>query len=134
MSRVLVVEDDPHILRVICLWLRRQGHEVTEARNGLEGLERYEQCLPHVVVTDVNMPGLDGLGLLARIKQVRWRTRGVIVLTNRWDHRQIASELDGHDVQVVPKPFSPTRLADLIAGIAERDDEQTATPSETGAS
>jgi CheY-like chemotaxis protein len=118
MSRILVVEDDPHILRVICMWLRRQGHELFEARNGAEGLELYKANRPEIVVTDVNMPVMDGLQLLQRVQNEPWQPRGVIVLTNRWDHEQIGLQLQDQGVCVVPKPFSPTRLAERIQEMA----------------
>lgn len=114
MSRIMVVEDDPHILRVISLWLGRQGHTVIEARNGLAGLELWKQHRPEILITDVNMPGMDGLALLDRIVGEPDAPRGLIVLTNRWDHREIGQKLAEWGVRVVPKPFSPTKLADLV--------------------
>lgn len=114
MSRILVAEDDPHILRVISLWLARQGHEVLEARDGLEALDIWRNQHPEVLITDVNMPGLDGLELLDRIVGDRNAPRGLVVLTNRWDHREIGQKLADWGVHVVPKPFSPTKLAELV--------------------
>ena len=119
MSRVLVAEDDPHILRVICLWLARQGHEVLEARNGTSALQLAQLHRPDVLITDINMPGMDGLGLLEKLMGGEFRPRGVVVLTNRWDHREIAQDLAKWGVRVVPKPFSPTRLAGLIKQLSE---------------
>ncbi len=114
MSRILVAEDDPHILRVISLWLSRQGHEVLEARNGVAALGLLQQQRPEILITDINMPGMDGLGLLEELKQHEYVPRGIVVLTNRWDHREIGHDLAEWGVRVVPKPFSPTKLADLI--------------------
>jgi CheY-like chemotaxis protein len=114
MSLILVAEDDPHILRVICLWLVRQGHEVLEARNGLMAWELIQQNPPEILITDINMPGMDGLGLLEKLKGYERAPRGIVVLTNRWDHREIGHSLAERGVQVVPKPFSPTKLAELI--------------------
>lgn len=114
MSLILVAEDDPHILRVICLWLARQGHEVLEARNGTAALALFEEHRPEILITDVNMPGIDGLELLERILATRQPPRGIVVLTNRWDHREIAENLANVGARVVPKPFSPSKLAELI--------------------
>jgi CheY-like chemotaxis protein len=114
MSRILAAEDDPHILRVISMWLRRQGHEVLEARNGLIARELARDQPVDVLVSDVNMPGLDGLELVeGALRDGRVR-RGVIVLTNRWDHGDIRQRLAAWGVQVLPKPFSPTRLSELV--------------------
>ncbi len=118
MSRILVAEDDPHILRLISMWLRRQGHEVLEARNGLIALDLSAGHPVDVLITDVNMPGLDGLGLVeATIRDKRVR-RGVIVLTNRWDHGEIRDRLAQWNVEVLPKPFSPSRLSELVDALA----------------
>ncbi|MEW6200123.1 MAG: response regulator [Planctomycetota bacterium] len=118
MSRVLVAEDDPHILRLISLWLRRQGHEVLEARNGLIARDLAHTQLVDVLVTDVNMPGLDGLGLIEDLRGAGRVKRGVIVLTNRWDHGDIRERLAQWGVEVLPKPFSPSRLSELVEALA----------------
>ena len=116
MSRILIAEDDPHILRVISLWLSRQGHEVIEARNGLVALELFSEHEPEILVTDVNMPGMDGLALLERLPKDGYRPAGIVVLTNRWDHRELHDRISAErdNVHVVPKPFSPNALATLI--------------------
>jgi two-component system OmpR family response regulator len=117
MARILVAEDDPHILRVISLWLTRQGHDVVEARNGLAALELYEAQRPEILITDINMPGMDGTELLRRVLSQERLPRGIVVLTNRWDHREIGESLAESGVYTVPKPFSPVRLAELIQEI-----------------
>lgn len=119
MSRILVAEDDPHILRVISLWLARQGHRVLEARNGFTAWEFMQQEIPDILITDINMPGMDGLELLRLLKEHNRIPRGVVVLTNRWDHREIGQNLAEWGVRVVPKPFSPTKLSELIADMEE---------------
>lgn len=133
MSRVIVVEDDPHILRVIALWLGRQGHEVLEACNGQIALDLIAEHTPDLVITDINMPGMDGIELLNILDERGQRPRGAVVLTSRWDHREIAEQLQARDVHVMPKPFSPTYLAEvvnvLIEGSAGRESAPTG-PSE----
>lgn len=114
MSRVLVAEDDPHILRLISLWLRRQGHDVQEARNGTVARELLEKEPVDVLVTDVNMPGLDGVALVEAVVGTGWVRRGIVVLTNRWDHGEIRDRLAQWHVHVLPKPFSPARLSELV--------------------
>lgn len=118
MAKILVVEDDPHILRVICFWLNRQGHEIIEARNGVAGFEQFEKHTPEILVTDLNMPGMTGLELIEKLKPRSDYPRGVIVLTNRWDHREIGEQLATSGVLVMPKPFSPSALAERVNEIA----------------
>jgi CheY-like chemotaxis protein len=57
---------------------------------------------------------MDGLGLLEQLVQQDRAPGGIVVLTNRWDHREIGQNLAQWGVRVVPKPFSPTKLAELI--------------------
>ncbi len=114
MSRILVAEDDPHILRLISMWLKRQGHEVVEARNGLSARDLAQTQSIDVLVTDVNMPGMDGLELITAVLPSGLIRRGVVVLTNRWDHGEIRNRLAEWGVHVLPKPFSPTRLSELV--------------------
>jgi CheY-like chemotaxis protein len=117
MSRILVAEDDPHILRVISMWLRRQGHEVLEARNGLAARQLMQRDPVDILVSDINMPGLDGLALIESVVGHGPVRRGIIVLTNRWDHGDIRDRLADWGVHVLPKPFSPTRLSELVAAL-----------------
>lgn len=115
MSRILVAEDDPHILRLISMWLKRQQHEVLEARNGLAARELIEAEGVDVLISDVNMPGMDGLELIEAVLPAGLVRRGIVVLTNRWDHGEIRERLASYGVHVLPKPFSPTKLSELIS-------------------
>ncbi len=121
MSRVLIAEDDPHILRVISLWLSRQGHEIFEARNGALALALFIEHKPDVLVTDVNMPAMDGLELVEHILDEPGNLRGVVMLTNRWDHGEIRERQGYANVHVLPKPFSPTRLSELILEVMAQE-------------
>ena len=117
MSRILIAEDDPHILRLMSMWLRRQGYEVVEARNGLRAREFLEAEVFDVLVSDVNMPGMDGLGLV-KYASTHQRVRcGAVVFTNRWDHGDLRDQLGGGGVTVMPKPFSPSKLAELVGSL-----------------
>lgn len=117
MSRILVAEDDPHILRLISMWLGRQGHEIVEARNGLAARELIEAEAVDVLVSDVNMPGMTGIELVEAVWPTGQVRRGVVVLTNRWDHGDIRESLSQQGVHVLPKPFSPTRLSELVESL-----------------
>jgi CheY-like chemotaxis protein len=71
-----------------------------------------------VLVSDINMPGMDGLELIDYVlKEGRVRA-GVVVLTNRWDHGDIRDNLSQRGVHVLPKPFSPSKLSELIESLA----------------
>lgn len=81
-ARVLVVEDDEQVRTLLVRFLKRRGFTVEEARDGLEGLACVKKDAPDVVVTDMAMPRLDGLGLLKALKQTD-PDMPVIVLTGQ---------------------------------------------------
>src|SRR3954464_11658456 len=68
-NRILLVDDDPAVRRVISEILRTDGYEVREAANGREGLAAVEQFQPNLVLLDVELPDLDGLEVCQRLKQ-----------------------------------------------------------------
>ena len=76
---VLLVEDDRDGRRLYAEWLTHAGFNVEQAHNGLQALERAFEAVPDIVVTDLNIPGIDGYELTKRLKQDP-RTRGVPVL------------------------------------------------------
>lgn len=76
---MLLVEDDRDGRRLYVEWLTHAGFKVEQAHNGLQALERALETVPDVVVTDLNIPGIDGYELTRRLKQDP-RTRGVPVL------------------------------------------------------
>ncbi|MCK4340908.1 MAG: response regulator [Phycisphaerae bacterium] len=117
----MVAEDDPHILRLISMWLKRQGHDVLEARHGLAARDLLQAEPVDVLISDINMPGLDGLELIEAVVPAGLVRRGVVVLTNRWDHGEIRTRLAAWGVHVLPKPFSPSRLSELIESLTSSD-------------
>ncbi len=114
MARILVVEDDAHILRLLSIWLNRNGHQVVEASDGLQAKEELLRVGFDLVVTDVNMPGLDGISLVRWLRAEHQSEVPVILLSSRSDQSAIAEELGSLGVRVQPKPFSPSRLMGAI--------------------
>jgi DNA-binding response OmpR family regulator len=114
MAKILVAEDDPHISRVIALWLGRSGHEVIVAVDGQRALEAMRIHRPDLLVTDVNMPGLDGLDLLEMACAESLMTHPAIVLTSRCDQMEIEARAGRLGAVVHPKPFSPLHLTEAI--------------------
>lgn len=68
MARVLVIDDDEEIHTIVRRMLVAEGHEVEEAHDGAEGLRLFGQRPPDVVLTDINMPGLDGHDVIEAIR------------------------------------------------------------------
>ena len=111
--RVVVADDESHILNVVSLKLRRAGFEVHPASDGGAALKLCRQVRPAVVVTDFHMPHLDGVGLCRTLRQEGVNVVGLL-LTARGNQIDQA-ELDAAGIaEVLSKPFSPRELAEAV--------------------
>lgn len=108
MSRVLVVDDDPHIRELLRHFLAAEGLEVAEAESGAAALKALDASKTELVILDVMMPGLDGWTVCAEIK--RRREVPVLMLTAKGESAQKVKGFElGADDYVV-KPFDPPEL------------------------
>ena len=108
MSKILVVEDDPSIRRVVVLAVRSAGHgPVLEADTGDGGLAAVRRERPALVLLDVMLPGMDGVEVCRRVKSDP-ATAGtaVVMLTAKGEERDIVAGLDAGADDYVTKPFS----------------------------
>ena len=105
-KKILIVDDEPHMLRVTELSLKKVGYEILTARNGREAVEAATRELPVLIVMDVNMPEMDGITALKQLKATP-ATAGipVIMLTSRGEAETSGAAL------YLTKPFSPSALA-----------------------
>lgn len=69
--RILIVEDDATLRRVLCDMLRLKGYDVAQAKDGIEGLRTLEEFAPHLVVADVMLPQMDGFEMVRRMRSAR---------------------------------------------------------------
>jgi DNA-binding response OmpR family regulator len=114
-KRVLVIDDDAHIRRVVELKLRQQGYDVIMAMNGEEGLQVIESEKPDAVVTDILMPKLDGQTLCKRTDHLKKQSPFLtVVMTNRISPDDEKWVKDMQDTELMEKPFSLTRLLSCI--------------------
>ena len=119
--RVLLVDDDAAI-RVICsLNLRAAAFEVTEAADGLQGLEQATRHPPDLVLSDLRMPGLDGFALAAALRRDEaTRTVPIVFLSGETG---VAERMRAYALGVagfVAKPFDPVALVKLLSGLIDR--------------
>ena len=114
-KKVLVIDDDAQIRRVVELKLRNRGYEVLMAMNGQEGLSLIKSQQPDAVVTDIVMPKLDGQTLCKQTNHLKkQRPFLTIVMTNRISPDDRNWVKDMQDTELMEKPFSPTRLLGCI--------------------
>ena len=117
---VLIVDDEPTITEVVSRYLVRAGYETRTAADGLEALAAAAARRPDLVVLDIMLPHLDGLGVLRRLQEDSERPPAVILLTARSDeHDRIAGLRLGAD-DYVAKPFSPAELVARVDAVLRR--------------
>ena len=129
MARILVVDDQPHMTHIVAKTLGRIGHDVVRACDGADALERLRAEPFDLLISDVDMPRMDGLTLV-RHRDVVDRLRAVVMLTGRCDFDDLGLEYCAEKIHSLPKPFSPSRLVQLIERLLLQDDssiEATAT-------
>lgn len=128
MPRILVVDDDPNLCDMVALALEDAGHDVVTAQNGAAGLRKAENADIDLVVSDVNMPGMDGFTLCRRIRDLGI-TAPIVLLTARDSEIDEALGLElGADDYVV-KPFSTRVLLARIAALLRREQFRTGGPA-----
>lgn len=111
VARVLVVEDDAGTQTLLRKQLTAKGFDVTVARNGLDGLMVLEDALPDVIVCDINMPELDGIGFVRAIKaKNETRKIPVIFLTASNDARHMVDGINVGARFYLTKPFELNEL------------------------
>jgi DNA-binding response OmpR family regulator len=127
-TSVLVVDDEPTVREVVASYLRRDGHTVTEVGDGGEAIELVQNERFDLVVLDMMLPGVNGLDILRRIRQLG--DMPVIMLTARAEETDRVAGLElGADDYVV-KPFSPRELAARVNGVLRRAAPKASAPSD----
>jgi two-component system KDP operon response regulator KdpE len=115
---ILVVDDEPAIVRLVRAKLQADGYAVITAARGEEALTVFEDERPDLVVLDLMMPGIDGFETLRRIRALSQVP--VIMLTARSGDRDKLRGLEGGADDYVTKPFNPDELAARIAAVLRR--------------
>lgn len=111
MKQILVVDDQPHVLRVLRMALERQGYGVTTVRNGEEALKKIGISAPDAMITDITMPRMNGRELCQRIQSDFPGYRFLImVMTSNTERaeREWVRAIDG--IEFLEKPLSPRSL------------------------
>jgi len=117
-KHVLVVDDEPRMVRFIRMNLELEGYQVSTASNGIEALEKLREELPDLVILDIMMPELDGYETLERIRQTS--NVPVIMLTVKAEEEDKVRGLELGADDYVTKPFSPRELASRVKAALRR--------------
>ena len=121
MKRLLVVDDEPNLLRAVEACLRVEGYEVTTARSAREALVRVASSVPDLIISDIRMPGMDGFALARQLRQSSRTSLVPIVFLSAKNEPadRIAGFRTGVDMYLT-KPFEPEELLAVIASILNR--------------
>ncbi len=127
-TRILLVDDDPHLREMLGYALRREGYEVREAGDGAAALRSFAEQGVDLVVLDIMMPELDGLQVCRELR--RDSRVPIVFLSSRAEEldRVLGLELGGDDY--VTKPFSPRELVSRVKAVLRRSQAPPLPPSE----
>jgi CheY-like chemotaxis protein/glycine cleavage system H lipoate-binding protein len=118
-AKVLVVDDEQVVLDSVCKHLRRGGYEVRTALSGAEAMAVLESGWPQIVITDLMMPGMDGLELLARVRTSNPKMP-VIMITGYATMRTALQALRQGAFDYIAKPFTRAELQGVVARAARQ--------------
>jgi CheY-like chemotaxis protein len=121
--KILIVDDEAYIRRVLELKLRNKGYDVFVAADGAEGLEKYNLYDPEVIITDIKMPGMDGRALCEKINNSNNdKPYLIIVVTCSVSDGNIRWINNMRGTLLLEKPFSPSRVLEAIEDYVESTD------------
>jgi len=115
MKKILAVDDSRSLRNMVAFSLRTGGYEVTEAQDGVEGLDRAKQEDFDLVLTDQNMPNMDGLTLIAELRTLPnyAKTPILMLTTESSDEMKSKGRAAGANGWLI-KPFDPQKLLDVV--------------------
>jgi len=122
--RVLLIDDEQHIVDVVEYVLKEHGFDVTVALDGDAGLRLFKKAEPDLVVLDLNLPGIAGFDLFGEIRALRADVP-VIMLTSRGEEIDRVAGLEMGADDYVTKPFSPRELAARVRAVLRRAEHRT---------
>jgi two-component system, OmpR family, alkaline phosphatase synthesis response regulator PhoP len=118
MPNILVVDDEPAILNVVTAYLKAEGYDVFIASDGPSALKAIKAYAPNLIILDIMLPGLDGLEVLARLRQES--SVYVILLTAKTEEMDKVVGLSAGADDYVVKPFSPRELTARVKAALRR--------------
>lgn len=130
MPKIMVIDDEPSITKLVSAYLKPEGYEVITASDGNAGLKAARVFKPDLIILDVMLPGLDGIELLSRLR--RESDVYVIMLTARTEETDKIVGLSVGADDYVTKPFSPRELVARVKAAFRRIEAGAGSGSERG--
>ena len=118
IARVVIIDDEPSLIKFVSQNLRARGYDVADASNGLEGVERVKDYKPDLVILDINMPGMDGFEVCSYIRQ--FSDAAIIMLTASGHEGDKIRALDMGADDYLTKPFGIGELMARVRAVMRR--------------
>jgi len=123
-KKILVVDDERHIVRLVEVNLTRAGYDVVSAYDGVEALEKVEEDMPDMIVLDVMMPRMDGFEVLKNLQaDPKYKDIPVIMLTAKAQDADIFKGWQSGVSSYLTKPFNPKELLVFVQRIFQSLDD-----------
>lgn len=122
-TRILVIDDNPHVVDILGTYLREEGYRVLGALTSAEGLKLAILSRPEVVLLDIGLPGTNGLELLKRIHSINPTTR-VIMVTGNTDPALARKALELGALAYIDKPFDLDYLKRVVSMVLQSQAER----------
>src|SRR5690606_5355106 len=120
-KRIVVIEDEPDILEVLCYNLKREGYEVFAATDGIKGLALVKKEAPDLLLLDLMLPGMDGVDICSSIKKdPQTQSTLIIMVTAKGEESDIVLGLGVGADDYIAKPFSPRELVARVKAVLRR--------------
>ena len=118
-KRVLTVDDSRAVRDLLAIALTEAGFEIVQAVDGLDGLDALARAGADIIITDMNMPRLDGVGFIERVRgDLRYQATPILVLTTEEDPSKKKRARQAGATGWIVKPFNPLKLIDVIRCMA----------------
>ncbi|WP_188067403.1 response regulator transcription factor [Brevibacillus brevis] len=109
-ASILLVNHDETVNEFLSIYFQRKGYLVTVANDGMDGMEKYQEVAPDLVITDLNLPILNGYQLMEKIKHISASMSKIMVLTDKRLEEDVQKSFAMGASDYITKPFSPVEL------------------------
>ncbi|MAF30662.1 MAG: response regulator [Pseudomonadota bacterium] len=114
-KKILTVDDSASIRQMVTFTLKQAGYEVVEAEDGVQGLSKAQAEAPHLIITDLNMPNMNGIEMIKGIRQQpQHKFTPILMLTTESDDSKKAEGKQAGATGWIVKPFNPEQLIKVI--------------------
>ena len=121
IAKVVIIDDEPNLIKFVSQNLRARGYDVADAANGLEGVERVRVYKPDLIILDVNLPGMDGFEVCGYVRQ--FSDAAIIMLTASGNEGDKIHALDIGADDYLTKPFGIGELIARVRAVMRRTSE-----------